>query len=93
MGGPAVGLAWRDPQTMFASIRPLDFVPLGKPSQIRTTKIVAIAMPSGRVRVVVASDATHNFNREDIAADEKRLYFTLAAWESDVGVMELMKRR
>jgi hypothetical protein len=46
-----------------------------------------------RVRVAVASDATHNFSREDFAADEKRLYFTLAAWESDVGVMELVKRR
>lgn len=32
-------------------------------------------------------------SREDFAADEKWLYFTLASWESDVGVMELMKRR
>jgi Tol biopolymer transport system component/serine/threonine protein kinase len=93
MGGPAVALAWRDQHTMFASIGPPDFVPLGKPSQVRTAKIVAIAMPSGRVRVAVAGDATHNFSREDFAADEKRLYFTLAAWESDVGVMELMKRK
>lgn len=93
MGGPAVGLAWRDPHMMFATIGPPEFVPLGKPSQIRTTKIVGIAMPSGRVRVAVAGDATHHFYREDFAADEKRLYFALAAWESDVGVMELMKRR
>ncbi|HEX8943877.1 MAG TPA: protein kinase [Gemmatimonadaceae bacterium] len=93
MGGPAEGLAWRDPHTMFATIGPADFVPLGKPSQIRTTKIVAIAMPSGRVRDAVAGDATHHFNREDFAADERRLYFTLAAYESDVGVMELMKRK
>ena len=55
--------------------------------------MASVALPSGRVRLLLANDSTHHFHREDFAYRGKRLYFTLAAWESDVGVMELTKRQ
>jgi hypothetical protein len=35
----------------------------------------------------------HQFSRDDFAFRGNRLFFTLAAWESDVGVMELTTRK
>ncbi len=93
LGGPAESVLWPNASTMLVSVGPLDLDPLGSRAQYRTVKIVAVAIPSGQVRLILANDSTHHFHREDFVYRGKRLYFTLAAWESDVGVMELTKRR
>ena len=93
LGGPAESILWPEASTMLVSVGPLDLDPLGSRAQYRTVKIVAVAIPSGQVRLILANDSTHHFHREDFVYRGKRLYFTLAAWESDVGVMELTKRR
>jgi hypothetical protein len=92
-GTPAVGLVWHDPAKIYVATAPIGFSPTGRRDGLRMLKIAGIAMPSGRVRTVIAGDSTHRFSREDFAADDKHLYFTLAAWESDVGVMTLTSRR
>ncbi len=93
LGGPAVSIDWTDASTIIASVGPHDFIPLGAGAQYRAVKIVAVSVPNGRVRLLVAADATHHFGREDFAFRSNRLFFTLAAWESDVGMMELTKRK
>ena len=93
LGGPAESVLWPNASTMLVSVGPLDLDPLGSRAQYRTVKIVAVAIPSGQVRLILANDSTHHFHREDFVYRGKRLYFTLAAWESDVGVMELTKRQ
>ena len=93
LGGPAQSILWTDASTILVSVGPLDLAPLGARTQYRAVKIVAVSMPSGKVRLIVANDARHHFGREDFAFRGMRLFFTLAAWESDVGVMELRKRK
>jgi Tol biopolymer transport system component len=85
LGGPAMGLAWPHPGMLFVSV--------GGSETFRIVKIVGLAVPSGAQKSVLMSDATHHFGREEFSTDGKRLFFTMAAYESDVGVMELRKRR
>ena len=92
-GTPAVGLAWHDPAKIYVATAPIGFSPTGRRDGLRMAKIAVIAMPSRRVRTIIEGDSTHRFGREDFAANATHLYFTLAAWESDVGVMALTKRR
>ena len=53
--------------------------------------IVGIPVGGGQPRMVLAEDSTHHFGRYTMEADGQRVFFTLAAWESDVWVMELKR--
>jgi Tol biopolymer transport system component len=54
-----------------------------------STAIYAIPVSSGTPRLVVADNPNVRFARFEIAVDDKRLFFTRAAWESNVWMMEL----
>ena len=54
-----------------------------------STAIYAIPVSSGSPRLVVADNRDVRFSRFEIAVDDKRLFFTRAAWESNVWMMEL----
>ena len=98
LGGPVAVVTWGDASTLYATVgTPMAGVPTslsapGMPLGGRIAKIMAIAFPGGAVRPAIEGDAMHHLGREEFATDGKRLFFTLAAWESDVGVMELTKR-
>ena len=85
LGGPARDLAWPNGSTIYVSV--------GRDAVFRIAHIVAVSVPSGTTRMVLAANDAHHFGREEFATDGKRLFFTKAAWESDVGVVELTKRR
>jgi Tol biopolymer transport system component len=80
LGGGPMELAWRDLSTIVVSTRRANGT---------IAAIMAVSPLSGAVRTLITADATHIFGR--LSTDGKRLFFTLAAWESDVGIMELVK--
>ena len=41
--------------------------------------------------MVLAEDAAHRLGSWEFATDGRRLFFTLAAWESDVWVMDVKR--
>ena len=53
----------------------------------------AVPIAGGPPRVLFRDDPTHPVAREDFAVSAKRLYFTIAANESDVYAMELSRSR
>jgi Tol biopolymer transport system component len=85
LGGPAIGLAWPQSGMLFVSV--------GGSETFRISKIVGLTVPGGAQKSVLMSDAAHHFGREEFSTDGRRLFFTMAAYESDVGVMELTKRK
>ena len=53
--------------------------------------ILAVALNGGIPRPVLTDDRTARFGRWNFATDGTRLFFTRAAWESDVWVMDLKR--
>lgn len=92
--GGAAGIAWgRNSSTVFASAQVVqDAEHLGASRRrlpTGTVAIYAIPVSSGPPRLVVADNPDVRFARFEIAIDDKRLFFTRAAWESNVWMMEL----
>jgi Tol biopolymer transport system component len=81
LGGQAMSVQWgRDGSTVYAF--------LNRP---RVRAIVAVPVATGIPRVLLEEDANTRFARWEFATDGLRLFFTRAAWESDVWVMELKR--
>ncbi|HVT38571.1 MAG TPA: protein kinase [Gemmatimonadaceae bacterium] len=55
--------------------------------------IWAVPVAGGSPHVVLADEPTRRFGRVEFTTDGRQLFFTLAAWESDVWVMELTPRK
>ena len=53
--------------------------------------IYSVPIAGGTPRLLVRDDPTHRISRWDFASDGRRLFFTLAADESDVYLMELSR--
>jgi hypothetical protein len=53
--------------------------------------IYSVPTAGGTPRLVLRDDPTHRISRWDFATDGRRLFFTLAADESDVYMMELSR--
>ena len=91
----AQGLAWaRNSSSVFVSIPPnQNFEDVGPSERTvsATTAIYAIPVSSGLPRLVVTDNPDVRFARYEIAVDDKRLFFTRAAWESNVWMMELKR--
>lgn len=82
LGGVALGLAFTvtDPGTVYASV--------ASPGM---TSIYAIPLSGGAPRLVLRDEPNARFGRWEFATDGKRIFFTRAAWEADVWVMELKR--
>ena len=93
LGGIGQELEWSEPQTLYASVGPSTFDNRQVVTTVRTLKIVAIDLPTGKVHTVVEGDAEHRIGREEFSIRKGRLFLTLSSWESDVGVMQLIHRR
>jgi dipeptidyl aminopeptidase/acylaminoacyl peptidase len=82
LGGLALSVAWgADGATVYASVR-------------QSTGLVsfwAIPVAGGTPRLLLAEDAVHRMGNFQFDTDGKRLFFTLAAWEADVWVMDLKR--
>jgi dipeptidyl aminopeptidase/acylaminoacyl peptidase len=88
------GMAWaRNSSTVFASVQVAQDAQDTGPSRLSggTLAIYAIPVSSGQPRLVVADNPDVRFARFEIAVDDKRLFFTRAAWESNVWMMELKR--
>jgi Tol biopolymer transport system component len=82
LGGNAQAVTWGpDATTVYASAM----------QSTGLYRIWAIPAAGGTPRLVLAEDASHRLGRWAFDTDGKRLFFTLAAWESDVWVMDLKK--
>jgi TolB protein len=80
MGGYVRGIAWvaSPPTICFNAV------------SSRDSRIYAIPAAGGTPRLILA-DTANRLGRADFATDGKRLYFTLAKREADVGVLDLKK--
>jgi Tol biopolymer transport system component len=96
LGGIVIGTAWgRNSATVFAvvsQIRATEGAPsLPAQQAIGTLAVYAIPVAGGPARLVVADKPGERFARWEIAVDDKRLFFTRAAWESNVWMMSLKR--
>jgi Tol biopolymer transport system component len=96
LGGMALGTAWApSSNTVFAGVRQIRTAEgaSSSPTQpaIGTLTIYAIPAAGGPARVVVTDKPGERFARWEIAIDDKRLFFTRAAWESNVWMMSLKR--
>ncbi len=73
----------RNPSTMFIMTQRID----------RRYSVYAVPVAGGAARLLLRDDAAHRISRWDFATDGRRLFFTLAADESDVFMMELSRCR
>jgi Tol biopolymer transport system component len=82
LGGVAEAVTWGgDAATIYVSaLQPT-----------RLYRFWAIPVAGGTPRLILAEDAAHRLGRWGFATDGKRVFFTLAAWESDVWVMDLKR--
>lgn len=82
LGGVALSLAFArtNSATVYASV----LAP-------GTTSIYAIPVSGGAPRLVLKDEPGARFGRWEFATDGKRIFFTRAAWEADVWVMELKR--
>jgi eukaryotic-like serine/threonine-protein kinase len=80
LGGIPLALAFAatDSETAYVSV--------GSPP---ATSILAIPLSGGAPRLVLRDEPNARFGRWEFATDGKRIYFTRAAWEADVWMMEL----
>jgi Tol biopolymer transport system component len=76
---PAFVTFGQDPNTLFVMTRNDD----------RRYSIWSVPVAGGTPRLLVRDDPVHRISRWDFATDGRRLFFTLAADESDVYMMEL----
>jgi dipeptidyl aminopeptidase/acylaminoacyl peptidase len=76
---PAFVAFGQDPKTMFVMTRRDD----------RRYGIYSVPVAGGVPRLLLRDDPAHRISRWDFATDGRRLFFTLAADESDVYMMEL----
>ena len=99
LGGTIQSPAWSpDGSTLFVTVnhgRPASEAPRINPvlgPLPRGPSIVAVPLNGGRPHIVLAEEGNDRFGRWEIATDGKRLFFTRAAFESDVWVMDLVRR-
>ena len=80
LGGTVLGLSFArsDPRTVYASA-----------VSAASTAIFAIPIAGGQPRLLLRDEPGARFGRWEFATDGKLLYFTRAAWEGDVWVMDL----
>jgi serine/threonine-protein kinase len=88
------GIAWaKNSSSVYASLQAIqeteDVSASRRTLLAGTTAIYAVAVSSGVLRLVVADNPIVRFAGLGIAVDDKRLFFTRAAWESNVWMMEL----
>jgi Tol biopolymer transport system component len=82
LGGVALMVTWGgDAATVYASAR----------QSTGLFRFWAIPVAGGAPRLLLAEDVAHRLGNFQFTTDGKRLFFTLAAWESDVSVMELKR--
>jgi len=89
-----MGTAWApNSATVFAAVRQARTPDTESPTQlaIGTIALYAIPVASGPARLAGADRPGERFARWEFVVDEKRLFFTRAAWESNVWVMELKR--
>ena len=93
LGGYAVNVEWAKPLVLFVAVGPGALVVINRRTEtVRMQKIVALSVADGHVQTLLEADANHRFAREEFGTDGRRLFFTLSAWERDVGVVELTTR-
>jgi len=82
LGGVALMVTWGgDGATVYASVR----------QSTGLFRFWAIPVAGGPPRLLLSEDAAHRLGNSQFSTDGKRLFFTLAAWEADVWVMELKR--
>jgi len=82
LGGALQSIAWGgDAATVYAAALQSNGL----------SRFWAIPVAGGTPRLLLAEDAAHRLGRFVFATDGKRLFFTLAAWEADVWVMDLKR--
>jgi Tol biopolymer transport system component len=82
LGGDALAVQWGgDPTIVFATAVLANGM----------FRIWAIPVAGGSPRLILSEDAAHRLGRANFITDGKRLFFTLAAWDSDVWVMDLKR--
>jgi len=82
LGGIPMGIAYAgtDPSTVYVAV-----------ASLPTTSIYAIPTAGGTPRLVLRDEPGARLGRWEFTTDGRRLFFTRAAWEADVWVMELKR--
>jgi serine/threonine-protein kinase len=95
LGAIAIGTAWaRSSDTVFAALlqtRARTSSSLRTQITVGTLGFYAIPVTSGPPRLLIADKPGQRFARWEFAVDDKRLFFTRAAWESNVWMMSLKR--